>query len=180
MVEKQTVKRRKECAKCGGCCTDTFVPVTDADVRVLMKRTGRPAPDIVHLCHPRDADCDDDFDGWVKLGRGKRALSLKQKNKRCIFLSDENTCVVYDARPMTCRTFPWMVYLDEDGDVEEMFLNDEIGCGLGHGPHIPRKELLANVRKEDSRDDAYYRKVRKWNGNGHGGAVDDFFRFLGL
>lgn len=179
-ITQRVKKAKKQCARCGGCCTGTVVPLSDGDIRVLVKATGRPAASFVRLYDHKDVDYERDREGWIQFPYGKRILGLKRRRKRCIFLDENNGCTAYLVRPMTCRTFPWMVYLTDNGRLEEVVLNRDIDCGVRSGVAVTVRRLLNDARREDSRDRAYYRKVRKWNRNGHLGGKDKFLAFLGF
>ena len=128
----------------------------------------------------RRTDYETDRDGWVHFSYGKRLMGMRRPSEeRCFFLDDTNHCTAYTARPITCRTFPYMVMLDEDGDLDELELNEAVGCTVPEGARIPRKHLIELARQEDSEDERYYRKVRRWNRNGAGGKTE-FLKFLGV
>ncbi len=164
------------------CCKDTIVPITDADVKRLMTATGLPADEIIRLYSPSDLQYDNDHT-WIRMGYGKRIIGLKKKGNQCKFLNDHGLCTVYDARPITCRTYPYMVQLDEDGNLDELELNTDVDCCGRLGRHWTRKKLLADARIEDAEDDkyidqlrAYEKRVRSGRNRGKRGLL----KFLGL
>jgi Fe-S-cluster containining protein len=189
-MSKGKNKRKKTQASCDDgactnhavCCKDTIVPITDTDVKRLMKVTGLPADEIIRLYSPSDLQYDTDHT-WIRMGYGKRIIGLKKKGNRCKFLNDHDLCTVYDARPITCRTYPYMVLLDQDGTLNELELNSDVDCCGRLGSHWTKKRLLKDARQEDAEDDAYIdrlrayeKRVRKGKNRGKQGLL----KFLGL
>src|SRR5256885_701908 len=94
---KELLKFR--CTHCSNCCTDTMVPITDADLSRLVKGMGRPATEIANFAHPDLFDALDDDLGWLELREGRRLLCLKKepmpagslKEDACMFFKD-NRC----------------------------------------------------------------------------------------
>ena len=40
---------------------------------------------------------------------------IKDKDSRCVFLDEDNTCKVHQHRPSICRSFPFTFLMSEDG-----------------------------------------------------------------
>lgn len=166
--KKQNQKRRDGggcasggCANDSICCKDTLVPVTDADVKRLMIATGLPADEIVRLYSPSDLQFDND-DTWIQMGYGKRILGLKKKGDQCKFLSDHGLCTVYNHRPITCRTYPYMVQFDDNDRLRELELNTDVDCCGRLGRQWTRRQLLADARTEDAEDEVYMDQLRDY------------------
>ena len=108
-------------------------------------------------------------------------MALRKAKKRCIFLDDENRCTVYESRPMTCRTFPLQIHLDEDEKIEKIELNRIIKKKYPIGKKgKPWKEAEKQARKEDREDETYFDKVDRWNEGEYSGGKSEFLKFLGL
>lgn len=182
MNKKTTDKKFKQihCGRCGTCCTEPVVPVTDSDVRRICDATGKKASDFVRFYSDEEMSFDPEAGLWIKFKNGKMALGLKKRADACIFLSSTICCKIYEHRPMTCRTFPYMIDFDEHGNPEKVRLNKIVDCkssrkGLSHlDPEV------SNVIIEQKQDDAYYEKVSKWNLSGKKGGAKEFLAFLGL
>jgi Fe-S-cluster containining protein len=144
-----------------------------------MKATGLPAEDIARLYSAENLDYDGD-NSWIHLAYGKRVLGLKQRGANCRFLNEHGLCTVYDARPMTCRTYPYMVYCDDAGRVEKLELNPDVDCCGRTGPTWPKRQLLRDARQEDAEDARYWKQLRRWERNGRRGGKRGLLRFLGL
>ena len=149
-------------------------------VRRLVAGTGMQASDFVRFFDTTQTDFERDREGWIRFPYGRRLLGLRKRNKRCIFLDGDNRCTAYDARPITCRTFPFMIDLDDNGTIENVEMNTGIRCGCPNGVHVSISRLRADARREDREDTAYYRKLRRWNNNGHTGGKETFLEFLGF
>ena len=121
-------ERRFECTGCGKCCygnpeTHT-VRVDDAEQRRIARYLGL-SPPVFRARH-------------VVLDRhGQDSLSLR--TGRCEFLTPENKCAIYDARPLQCSAYPhWPSLLTDDAAWER----EKARCeGMGRGPVIEIKSV---------------------------------------
>lgn len=168
------------CGRCGTCCSEPVVPVTDSDVLRICKATGKKASDFVRFYSDEEMNYDPESGIWIQLDSGKMAMGLKKRSDRCIFLSPTICCRVYQSRPMTCRTFPYMIDFDENGDPEKVHMNRIVDCkSMRKGLSYLDAEV-SNVRIEINEDDAYYAKIAIWNKRPKAGTGKDFIKFLGL
>ncbi|MBD3347485.1 MAG: hypothetical protein GF401_20705 [Chitinivibrionales bacterium] len=163
------------CSNCAVCCTEPIVPVTDSDVHRITKRTGLRANQIVRFYSYSDADYDPEAGLWIRMPYGKRLLGLKKKNERCIFLSPQNLCTIYEFRPLTCRTFPFQEADSESG--QKLEINKAVKCRLKIADVKLQEGVMSQIARENSEDERYERKVRKWNRSG-GKSFDDYLRFM--
>ncbi len=182
MKRKQKFKNilKATCARCGNCCIEPVPPVTDKDMARLIKATGLPADRIVRMYSSSEIAWESEREGWIRLSYGKRVIGLRRRNDRCLLLTRDLCCSVYQARPMTCRTFPYEVELDQSGNITELDLNTGIKCGQKQGKGVDSRWLQRTARQEQAEDEAYYRKVERWNRQKERGGKLDFLRFLGL
>ncbi len=86
------------CTQCGDCCTGSpgYVWVNKDEIKALTEATG-------------EASTEDFERKYVtKVGRRKTLKELPQANFDCVFLDPETRgCMVYQARPQQCRTWPF-------------------------------------------------------------------------
>ncbi len=82
------------CVRCGKCCSELDVPVSDEEENRLKKY------------------------GNV-FRRGKIGVYIKKVNGRCVFLRN-NQCAIYDERPKACRRYPF--YFRKKGDENALFI----------------------------------------------------------
>lgn len=78
-----------DCLKCANCCKTTSPIFRDVDVKRIAKHLRMPESKFETLYLRMDEDND-----WV----------LKQAP--CHFLNDDNTCSIYEVRPLACREYP--------------------------------------------------------------------------
>ena len=86
---------RFECSQCGDCCTGApgFVWVTQPEIDALAQRTG------METAHFEDT--------YVRKIGARRSLR-EFPNGDCVFFDTEKKgCIVYEARPIQCRTWPF-------------------------------------------------------------------------
>jgi len=85
------------CKRCSACCRyeSGFVFLSKNDLKKLTSLTNMDDKSFIgSYCR------------WVLDRRGKQVLSLREKeNKDCIFWESE--CMIYEARPLQCVTFPF-------------------------------------------------------------------------
>jgi Fe-S-cluster containining protein len=81
--------QKMDCLSCANCCKTTSPIFRDADIRRLSK----------HLKIKESKLIDD----YLRIDEDQDYV-LKQSP--CIFLNNDNTCSVYEARPLACREYP--------------------------------------------------------------------------
>lgn len=120
---------RFSCTRCGNCCRGPgYVWVDDEEVSLLADHFGMP------------------FDEFLKVYTRKvgRSRSLRdQANDNCIFFDDEAGCLVYEARPRQCRTWPfWDHNLESPRSWKEL----QKKCpGSGKGDLFSVEEITARL-----------------------------------
>lgn len=86
---------RFKCTECGQCCTGSpgYVWVTEQE--------------MLSMANLLNITIDLFKRKYVRQRNNRYALvEKKSQNNDCIFLKDKK-CMVYQARPVQCRTFPW-------------------------------------------------------------------------
>lgn len=153
------------CEGCGKCCSDPVVPITDADIRRIYNHTQIHPKEFTKLYDENDGDFDDDCDSWIHFQYGKRFLGLKKQkgSERCTFLDESNRCSIYEARPMTCRSFPFSIELDEDEQLENLELTLITRESYPKGPAKKLDDLIELARKEDDQDIHFFDLIERWN-----------------
>jgi len=85
------------CRKCGNCCKRGFVYIKKDDIKKISTFFRITQKDFINQY----------TENILWLGR-----VLKFKGDKCIFLNSNNLCLIYNVRPLQCRTFPgwgWIV-----------------------------------------------------------------------
>lgn len=89
---------RFECTQCGDCCTGApgHVWLNEDEIAALAAAVGESDIGVFESKFVR------------RVGARKSLKELPQANYDCIFLDgDTRRCLVYEARPQQCRTWPF-------------------------------------------------------------------------
>lgn len=86
------VQQHMDCAMCANCCRHSVVSVTKRDIETIAMYLGT-TPDVVASLYT------------VHDGEAPALRILRNSGDACVFL-DGNLCMIYEARPETCREFP--------------------------------------------------------------------------
>ncbi len=78
-----------DCLKCANCCKTTSPIFRNVDVERVSKRLGISAANFEDKYLKRDEDDD-----------------LVLKSAPCVFLESDNTCSIYEDRPLACKEYP--------------------------------------------------------------------------
>ncbi|MDR0556457.1 MAG: YkgJ family cysteine cluster protein [Treponema sp.] len=111
---------RFSCIRCSACCRyeSGFVFLSEEDLAPLIKALNLPRHEFEGL-----------YCTWIPSGTVDR-LSLKEKpNLDCIFWN--NGCLVYENRPLQCRTFPFWDSILAGAGAWERAAQDCPGVGQG-------------------------------------------------
>lgn len=85
------------CKKCGNCCRRGFVYIAENDIKNISLFLKISTIEFIKNY----------TENILWLGK-----VLKFKDAKCVFLSKDNLCLIYDVRPVQCRTFPeweWII-----------------------------------------------------------------------
>ncbi len=112
-----------DCLNCGNCCKTTSPIFRDIDVKRISKKLKCSTKEFENTYLKRDEDED-----------------LILKTAPCAFLSDDNSCSIYDIRPQACREYP---HTDRKKVVQVMELTEKnmLIC-----PAVSR--ILFNVKED--------------------------------
>ena len=81
--------KKMDCLSCANCCKTTSPIFRDADIRRISKhlriKEGKFISDYLRMDEEQD---------------------YVLKSSPCSFLESDNTCSIYDVRPLTCREYP--------------------------------------------------------------------------
>jgi uncharacterized protein len=111
-----------KCQCCSSCCRHSpgFVFLSFEDLEHLLAATGRTLPEFRQR-----------YVRVALIGRFARLSLVEKTNFDCIFW-ENGGCLVYDHRPLQCRSFPfWSSLVSSEGVWEEQ----KKSCpGIGQGP----------------------------------------------
>jgi Fe-S-cluster containining protein len=176
------------CTGCGNCCKEPLLPLTDADMRRISRKTGDDAASMVRWVERAGIDMDDEPEAFVMLRQGKRVMVLKHERGGCRYLGDDDRCTIYASRPLGCRIFPFDPTFGKDGKLRRLKLIDAAECHYeldGKNDVDSMRELHALHEAETH---AYQDRVAAWNREQkkrkRAGAAPqtaaEFLRFLGV
>jgi Fe-S-cluster containining protein len=81
--------KKMDCLSCGNCCKTTSPIFRDADIRRISKhlriKEGKFISDYLRMDEEQD---------------------YVLKSSPCSFLDNDNSCSIYDVRPLACREYP--------------------------------------------------------------------------
>ncbi len=177
------------CTGCGNCCKDLRVPLTAADLRRVLEATGSEASEVIEWLLPDAVDMTGEPGSFVWLERGRRALmTLAQRDAACRFLGENARCTVYDARPASCRLYPFTASFGGRGGLSRLRLLSGTECESARDGHTDPHALRVADELRWSEHAQYLKQVEHWNRSqrqrarmGHGQHGErEFLRFLGF
>lgn len=88
-AEHERVFKKLDCLTCANCCKTTSPIFRDIDIKRIAKSLRTSEKSFIQTYLRMDED---------------RDYVLKQSP--CSFLQDDNTCAIYEDRPLACREYP--------------------------------------------------------------------------
>ena len=86
------VQQHVDCTACANCCRHAVVPVNGLEIESVARHLGLAPEAAAHLYTVPDPNA-------------PASRILRNSGEACVFL-DGNLCLIYEARPKTCRDFP--------------------------------------------------------------------------
>jgi uncharacterized protein len=86
------VQQQIDCTNCANCCRHSVVSVNKLEIENIARHLGMTPEAVARLYTVPDSDA-------------PNSRTLLNSREGCVFL-DSNLCMIYDARPRTCRDFP--------------------------------------------------------------------------
>ncbi|MFX0097353.1 MAG: YkgJ family cysteine cluster protein [Candidatus Hodarchaeota archaeon] len=138
-----------KCEKCACCCNDpsTIVTVTHHDIRRITKFLNimpqQALRFLAFYCFEDDASAIRFVASPpIHTIKGDSFLGLlKEEDGKCIFLKDSNKCLIYPARPMTCRAFPFTFDIKDGWLCWGVAKKAKYCKGLNKGKTVERNKL---------------------------------------
>lgn len=133
---------RHDCNGCGRCCSRLWdIPVTEKEKEVIEKEI-IPGIDIGEAKY------------FQRYKRTKYFLIGRRDNGRCVFLDDENLCIIHriageSKKPLACRLYPKDVFLWKDGLVSAGLRFDCPAAAMQEGGLLKQRkpEILGFARE---------------------------------
>jgi len=176
---------RFECLKCGRCCSDekTIVNLTYNDILRIKQALNLNLDEINHILafyvfekEPTEKDKKKMVISPIETERGLAFAGLRKKADGSCYFYDKNDkkCLIYNARPNFCRTFPFSFDVikktisnsEKESPIKIKYTEKgkEYCPGIGEGhPQIIKEEWLELGKKtiEDLNNNYYV--MKKWN-----------------
>lgn len=179
---------RFRCTGCGSCCREPLLPLTDGDLRRIVRATGDDPRDVVAWVTPEQIAMDDEPEAFVRLRGGPRVMVMRQGRTGCRFLGPDQRCRIYASRPQGCRVFPFDADFDRSGALRRLRLIQGADCRYALDGH---NDPAAIRRRQECYGEAthrYHARVARWNAGqavrrdaGRApGSGPEFLRFLGF
>jgi Fe-S-cluster containining protein len=176
------------CNGCGECCKRTRVALTHLDLERLARACGVSPGQLVDWLPAAAVDPTAEGDSLVELRGGESLMVLAHQQGACTLLARDNSCRAYEARPLDCRLFPWVLERGSRQNVERLSMFELEGLGRCGEQGQPAE--LGVLEREDAARWAelslYRAQIARWNrlarrrrrfGHGVGGA-EDFLAFV--
>jgi|SRR5450432_2844034 len=153
------------CTSCANCCKDLRVPLTAADLRRLVDQTGQMPAEIVEWLPTSEVDLTGEPGSLVVLGQAsKRSLmALAQHAAACRFLASDASCGVYEARPASCRLYPFDAAYGRRGGLRRLRLLGGTACDYARDGHNDVHALRQADEQRWAEHRAYLTQVSAWN-----------------
>ncbi|HEY1532553.1 MAG TPA: YkgJ family cysteine cluster protein [Polyangiaceae bacterium] len=180
------------CTQCGNCCKDPLLPLTESDIKRIVKHTGEPSHELVRWVDKNGIDMDDEPEAFVMLRQGKRVMVLKHEGGGCRYLGSDDRCTIYSHRPLGCRIFPFDPSFHDTGKdagkLRRLKLIDATDCKYELDGENDLGKIQALHGKHQSATKSYQDKVATWNARQaerkRSGrklqTAADFFEYLGI
>jgi Fe-S-cluster containining protein len=153
------------CTACGNCCRDLRVPLTTADLRRLVEHTGRAAADVVEWLPTSEVDLTGEPGSLVVLQSPvqRSLMALAQRAGACRFLAADASCSVYEARPASCRLYPFDAAYGPRGGLRRLRLLGGTSCDHARDGHNDVHALRQADQQRWADHRAYLAQVSAWN-----------------
>ncbi len=119
------------CTGCGKCCTGSpgYVWVSDEEIEAIASHLKITFKECTKK--------------YLRRVHGKWSLIEKKKTYDCVFLRD-NACILYSARPVQCRTYPFWPEIIKSKETWEDAARECEGIREDN-PVIPLVEIEKNL-----------------------------------
>jgi len=122
---------RFKCTACGKCCTgneDHYI--------AMSKKEAKNIQTFLNITQR-----------WFRRRYVKHLtrniLTARMHKGRCVFLNKNNECLIYDLRPIQCRTYP---YWPELLETQKAWNNEARHCeGINSGTIVPIKDITQKL-----------------------------------
>ncbi len=154
---------RLRCTGCGNCCREPLLPITDADLRRIVRHTAEYARQCVSFVAPDGIEMDDEPEAFALLRQGRRVMVLRHVRGRCRYLGLDDRCTIYSHRPQGCVVFPFDPEPSPRGGIKRLRLIEATTCPFELDGNSDAATILARQERHDREVLAYRSRVADWN-----------------
>ena len=151
------------CNGCGDCCRRLRVALTHRALERLIGAVHVPATSLVAWLSPDEVDPSEDAANFALLPGGPRLMVLAQDSGACRLLGPDGRCTAYDARPLDCRLYPFVLERDSEQRTTGLLPFDPAGCGERRDQAERLTELDHMDSERWSELAEYQTLVARWN-----------------
>jgi Fe-S-cluster containining protein len=151
------------CTGCGNCCKEPLLPLTDGDIKRVVRHTGEASHELVRWVDRNGIDMDDEPEAFVTLPQGKRVMVLRHAGGGCRYLGSDDRCTIYNHRPLGCRIFPFDPSYADGGKLRRLKLIQATDCLYELDGDNDQDKVRVLHGKHIAATDAYQAKVATWN-----------------
>jgi len=103
------IKKLNPCFSCDGkCCKGLAVILTIPEALELIRSTKLPPQEVIEFTNRLDPDKVPHYPLLVmQKNRIEQYFIIIKREKKCIFLDENNRCKIYKNRPYVCRIYPF-------------------------------------------------------------------------
>ncbi|MHA1927127.1 MAG: YkgJ family cysteine cluster protein [Candidatus Thorarchaeota archaeon] len=176
---------RFECQLCAACCKHDRLIVTVAgrDIARIAASLNLSAEEITRALDFYIIGNDEQIpEGLkhiprVKTEQGLAYVALKKADdSSCVFLNDDNLCMIHPVRPSTCISFPFFFDDSKNGLKWGLSALRHICPGIDRGKKVTQSFLLETGTMVLEDLDIYKQFVKEWNTSNEAPTALDFIR----
>jgi Fe-S-cluster containining protein len=150
------------CNGCGDCCRRHRVALTHHDLARLGRVVSEPVERLVQWLGPNEVDFEAESASFVTLPEGQRLMVLAHGGSGCRFLTSDDRCDVYSARPRDCELYPFVLERDERRRLRLTIFEPD-GCGARAAMPGDVGTLTSADAERWAEVDEYRALVCRWN-----------------
>ena len=151
------------CNGCADCCRRWRVAVTHYDLARLVQALGVTPASLVEWLTPDEGNFAAESASFVTLPGGPRLMVLSHAAGACHLLGADGRCRAYEARPLDCRLYPFVLERDDERRVTRLALFEPDGCGERGAPPEDLQRLERADAERLAELDEYATLVARWN-----------------
>jgi len=155
------------CRHCGHCCTDVVCLLTPWDANRIVRSTGLHPKRFVEFLTPEEVSGVEKSDPtWLECQGERYMMALRRDaTAGCHFLDGAKRCTIYEARPILCRLYPFLLHEAREGEFKGFSLHKTgVECPRERDDVVLARPLYELWREDCVHQEDYAELVRVFNG----------------